>query len=524
MASSQTTSITEKKKESIIDGCLFIQSVVMERIQTENDDVAAMEHVVSRIKQTGMFNLGRQHSELYDESLVEEFYREASVCFHSVKKGGDVAEISATICGVEICINRHLLEDLFSLPSSGLKMEELESFGSEDLMSTFWCVFIGDIADKKVHPSCHKKIFILPFVYLHDFCCRVVENHTGAFEMCTNLRFRMMVAIMFGEPVNLCQIILKRLQEEVSKPLSQKKSFGLLLNNIFSCLDVPFAKTAKKIGPGKFIGGCKPTSYNKDIIPADRPSVFELPQSANPRDMTEKSKAVSSKKRKHSLSDKKSQPALPEKKKKKLKKAHKLKPIEVTATPVEAQIEENTEMAQPTAHNLQGATPAEEVVTAISADPEPMAAMTDDQLLDKVEGTGESTAFFESAVTSSVRVSTPIQDPSPHMVPSPVREPSPLRAPTPVSIPTSEQASIPVTDPKPTEIPIPVRSPSPTQIISDTLLSVQIEQAFECFVQWKSYRVAVYDLMYHWCWIDYITEYTWLQLGQNVFANDKLFV
>ncbi|KAL6560927.1 hypothetical protein OROHE_006104 [Orobanche hederae] len=248
MASSQTTSFTEKKKESIIDGRLFVQSVVMERIQTENNDIATMEHVVSHIKQTGLFNLGRQHSHLYNESLVEEFYQGASICFRSVKKGGDVAEISATIRGVEIRINRHLLKDLFSLPSSGLKMEELESFGSEDLMSTFWCVFMGDSADKKI---------------------------------CTNLRFRMMMAIIFGEPVNWCQIILKRLQEEVSKPLSQKKSFGLLLNNIFSCLDVPFAMNAKKIGPKKFISGSKPTSFNKDIVPSDRPSVFELPQSAN---------------------------------------------------------------------------------------------------------------------------------------------------------------------------------------------------------------------------------------------------
>ncbi|KAL6552658.1 hypothetical protein OROHE_008022 [Orobanche hederae] len=271
MASSQTTSFTEKKKESIVYGRLFVQSVVMERSQTENDNVAAMEHMVSRIKQIGLFNLGRQHSDLYDESLVEEFYQEASICFRSVKKGGDVAEISATIRGVEIRINRHLLEDLFSLPSSGLKMEELESFGSEDLLSSFWCVFIGDSANKKVHPSCHKKQFTLPFIYLHDFCCRVVENRTGAFGMCTNLRFRMMMAIMFGKPVNRCQIILKRLQEEVSKPLSQKKSFGLLLNNIFSCRDVPFAMNAKKIGPGKFIGGSKPTSFNKDIVPADRP-------------------------------------------------------------------------------------------------------------------------------------------------------------------------------------------------------------------------------------------------------------
>ncbi|KAL6549604.1 Altered inheritance of mitochondria protein 1 [Orobanche hederae] len=202
MASSQTTSFTEKKKETIIDGRLFVKSVVMNIIQKEHDDSAAMS------------------------PLVEKFYQEASVRFRSEKKGGGVAETFASIRGVEIRINRQLLEDLFSLPLFGLKLEELESFGSEDLLSSFWYVFIGNSADKKVHPSCHKKRFVLPFVYLHDFCCRVVENRTGAFEMCTNLRFRMMVAIMFGEPVNWCQVILKRLQEEVSKPLSQKKSFG----------------------------------------------------------------------------------------------------------------------------------------------------------------------------------------------------------------------------------------------------------------------------------------------------------
>ncbi|KAL6549435.1 hypothetical protein OROHE_008552 [Orobanche hederae] len=78
MASSQTTYFTEKKKETIIDGRLFVQSVVMERIKIEDDDVAAMEFGVSRIEQSGLFNLGKQHSELYDESLVEEFYQEAS--------------------------------------------------------------------------------------------------------------------------------------------------------------------------------------------------------------------------------------------------------------------------------------------------------------------------------------------------------------------------------------------------------------------------------------------------------------
>ncbi|KAL6562863.1 hypothetical protein OROHE_005450 [Orobanche hederae] len=453
MASSQTTSFSEKKKETIIDGRYFVKSVVMNRIQNEQDDSAVMALVVSRIKRTGLFNIGRQHSELYDESLVEEFYQEASVRVRSEKKGGEVAEIFASIRGAEIRINRQLLEDLFSLPSFGLKLEELESFGSEDLLSSFWCVFIGDSADKKVHPSCHKRRFFLPFVYLHDFCCRVVENRTGAFEMCTNLRFRMMVAIMFGEPVNWCQVILKRLQEEVSKPLSQKKSFGLLLTNIFSCLDVPFAENSKKISPGKFIGGSKPTAFNKDVIPADRPSIRELPQS----------KVVNSKKRKHSLSDTVPQPAAPEKRKKKLRKAHKPKPTEVSATPVEAQVEKSAEVAQPTAINQQGATPAE-----------------------------------ESAIRSPVRASTPVQDPSPHREPTPVRDPSPFREPTPVRIPTSEQASIPVTDSSPTVKPIPVRSSSPTQLINDTLLSVQVEQASERFLSWKSYRVAVYDTLYHW--------------------------
>ncbi|KAL6542460.1 hypothetical protein OROMI_024062 [Orobanche minor] len=441
MASSQTISVSEKKKETIIDGRFFVKSVVMNRIISENDDSVAMAHVVSRIKPTGLFNIGRQHSELYDESLVEEFYQEASVRYLSEKKGVGVTEIFASIRGVEVRINQQLLEDLFSLPSVGLKLDELESFGSEDLLSSYWCVFIGDSADKKVHRSCHKRRFALPFVYLHDFCCRVVENRTGAFDMCTNLRFRMMVAIMTGEPVNWCQVILKRLQEEVSKPLSQKKSFGLVLTNIFSCLDVPFAENSKKIGPGKFIGGSKPTAFNKDVTPADRPSFLELPHS----------KAAHSKKRKHSLSDTKSQPAAPVLKKKKLRKANKPKPTEVSATLVEDQVVRSAEVAQPTTTNLQGAIPAE-----------------------------------DSANQSPVRVSTPVQDPSP------------IREPTPVRIPTSEQASIPVTDSRPTVKPIPVRSPSPTQLINDTLLSVQVEQAFERFITWNSYRVAAYETLYHW--------------------------
>ncbi|KAL6583621.1 hypothetical protein OROMI_002910 [Orobanche minor] len=460
MSSSQITSGSEKKSNSIIDGRLFSQSVVIKRVQDENEDIAAMESVISKIKQSGLFELGCQHSDLYDESLVEEFYQEASVRFRSDKKGGDVAGIFCTVRGVEICINRRLLKDLFLLPSSGLKLEELETFGSEELLTSFWYIFIGDTSDTKVHPSCNKKRFTLPFLYLHEFCCRVVENRTGAFDMCTNLRFRMMVAIMADEPVNWCQVILKRLQEEVSKPLSQKKSFGLILNNIFNCLDVPFAQDSKKIGSGKFIGGYKPTSYNKSITLADRPTVPGIPLADAPVSQTANPTAVRSKKRKH----KKSPRASPQQKKRKLKKALKSKPTAVSAPTVEEELND----------------------------------LLEDQLLDGIDGKDSASAFPESAAISPVRVSTPAQDPTPNRAPSPARDPSPNRAPTPVRTPILEQAPTPVTDPNPTAIPIPVRSPSPTQIINDSLLSIQVEEAYERFLQWKSFRLAVRDLLYHW--------------------------
>ncbi|KAL6541098.1 hypothetical protein OROMI_024981 [Orobanche minor] len=460
MSSSQITSGSEKKSNSIVDGRLFSQSVVIKRVQDENEDIAAMESVISKIKQSGLFKLGCQHSDLYDESLVEEFYQEASVRFRSDKKGGDVAGIYSTVRGVEICINRRLLKDLFSLPSYGLKLEELETFGSEELLTSFWYIFIGDTSDTKVHPSCNKKRFTLPFLYLHEFCCRVVENRTGAFDMCTNLRFRMMVAIMADEPVNWCQVILKRLQEEVSKPLSHRKSFGLILNNIFSCLDVPFALDSKKIGSGKFIGGYKPTSYNKSITPADRPTVPEIPLADAPVNQTANPTAVRSKKRKH----RKSPRVSPQQKKRKLKKALKSKPTAASAATVEEQLNDLLEV----------------------------------QMLDRIDGKDSAFAFPESAAISPVRVSTPAQDPSPNRAPSPARDPSPNRAPTPVRTPSSEQAPTPVTDPNPTAIHIPVRSPSPTQIINDSLLSIQVEEAYERFLQWKSFRLAVRDLLYHW--------------------------
>ncbi|KAL6564937.1 hypothetical protein OROMI_016387 [Orobanche minor] len=396
MASSQTSSISLKKKESIIDGCLFVRSIVMNRIESEHEDLAVMEHVVSRIRLTGLYNLGKQHTEVFNELLVEEFYQNALARFHSVKKGGD--------------------ELIYLLMSVGLRyIEELESFELGDLLTTFWGAFIGNGSDKK---------------------------------------------------------------EEVSKLASQKKSFGLILNNLLSCLNVPLSRNAKKIGPGKFIGGCKHTAFNKDAIPVNRPSVFALPQSDNSRDVTEKiSIAIKSMKRKCHVSDRKSLLAAPENKKH--KKAHKPKPTEVLATLVEAPTLEIVEVApsvaQPTVQHLQGTYPMEKIVTAPSADPEPMAAMMDEQLFANQEGTSETTTLNESVVASPIRSPTPIHYPYPNRLPSLVRDPSYIRVPTPVGESSPKQAPIPVADPNPTETPVTIRSPSPSKIINDTLFSVQVE-------------------------------------------------
>ncbi|KAL6520074.1 hypothetical protein OROHE_017217 [Orobanche hederae] len=176
MASSQTFSQSLKKKESIINGRGFNRFVVTEKIKTESEDLDIMELVVTRIKQQGLYCLGNAYPELYDERAVEEFYLDASVCFHSLKKGGDVADITVVVRGVEFCINRHLLKDIFGMPSNGLKMEDLETFGSQELLTAYWGLFTGKSSNIDLNPSCLKKRFCLPFVYLHDFCCRVIEN------------------------------------------------------------------------------------------------------------------------------------------------------------------------------------------------------------------------------------------------------------------------------------------------------------------------------------------------------------
>ncbi|KAL6509726.1 hypothetical protein OROGR_023036 [Orobanche gracilis] len=359
MASSQTSSHS-LKRDQIIDGRLFSRSTVMDRIISEVEDDDNMEKIISKIEEQGLYRLGCLHPELYDELIVEEFYRVATVKAHSRKHGGGIISISASVQNISICINQDLLVSMFGLPSEGLTMEELESFGSDELLTSYWGLFTGKSSNKDVHPSCPKKKLCLPFVFLHDFCCRIIENRTGAFDNCTNLRFRMTIAILYGEKVNWSQIVLKRLSEEVSKPHSQKKSFGLLLNNILTRSGVRQSKHAKKIGTGKFIGGFKPSAYHQAGPSANRPFLNHMPSAKNPRGVTSKTSVAeeeSSRKRKRSGSDSKS----PLVEKKKHKKASKSK-TRGTVT----DIIKDVPAAQPADHQTEGETPA------VVSDPTPV--------------------------------------------------------------------------------------------------------------------------------------------------------
>ncbi|KAL6543353.1 hypothetical protein OROHE_010873 [Orobanche hederae] len=454
MASSQTSSHSQKR-DQIIDGRLFSRSTVMDRIISEVEDDDNMKKIISKIEEQGLYRLGHFHPELYDELIVEEFYRVATVKAHSRKHGGGIISISASVQNISICINQDLLVSMFGLPSDGLTMEELESFGSDELLTAYWGLFTGKSSNKDVHPSCPKKKFCLPFVFLHDFFCQIIENRTGAFDTCTNLRFRMMIAILYGEKVNWSQIVLKRLSEEVSKPHSQKKSFGLLLNNILTRSGVRQSKHAKKIGTGKFIGGFKPSAYHQAGPSANRPFLNHMPSAKNPRGVTSKTSVAeeeSSRKRKRSGSDSKS----PLVEKKKHKKASKSK-TRGTVT----DIIKDVPAAQPADHQTEGETPAVESVTSQPILPEPTApTASNDHIFADLENLSESTAHIESFVSSPVRVPIPEQDPTLHRVPSPSRDPTPDRVPTPVKDSSPIQDPTPVDDPIPTENPIPVRSPS----------------------------------------------------------------
>ncbi|KAL6575235.1 hypothetical protein OROMI_012520 [Orobanche minor] len=442
MASSQTSSHSQKR-DQIIDGRLFSRSTVMDRIRTEVEDDDSMERIISKIEEQGLYHLGRSHTETYVELMVEEFYRNASVKAHSRKHGGGIISISAFVQGISICINQELLESMFGLPSDGLTMEELESFSSDELLTTYWGLFTEKSSNKDVHPSCPKKKCCLPFVFLHDFCCRIIENRTGAFDNCTNLRFRMMVAILYGEKVNWSHIVLKRLSGEVSKPQSQKKSFGLLLNNILTRSGVRQSKYAKKIGTSKFISGFKSSTFHQAGPTANRPFLNLIPSAKNPRGVSKNTSIAedeSSKKRKRNVSDSKS----PLIEKKNHKKASKSKARGTMTNPV---ILKDVPAAQPADHQTEGETPAVDSTTSRPVRPEPTAS--NDQIFAGLENLNESTAHIESFVSSPVRVPIPEQDPTLYRVPSPSRDP------TPDKVPTHVKDSSPIQDPTHVEDPIP---------------------------------------------------------------------
>ncbi|KAL6556234.1 hypothetical protein OROGR_005522 [Orobanche gracilis] len=474
------------KKDNIIDGRLFVEEKVLAMVQKENEDEMTMTFVIKKLKNQGIYKFGLLRTEVYDEKIVEEFYQEAVVTNLPLSKGGDVQSISATVREIPIVIDRQMLEDFFELPSDGLTLEELETYGSEKLLKKFWQLFMGASADEAAHPSCHKKNFFLPFFYLHEFCCRVVENRTGAFEMCTGLRYRMMVAIMTGEPVNWCQIILKRLQEEVAKPATQKKSFGLALNNILALSGVRLEDDAKAVGKGKFIGGTRPVAYNKTLLHVSRPSCFTMSQAENPRilhtpanvipdpSIQEDTEAqISAKKKTEKKKKKKSS-----EKKRKATSAEEDRPKKKKRTTKHIAVRKD-------AIDLQGPTPVEEAVPVAITVPEPEMATTKKYTLVE-EITGDSATHSESIVKTPVRVPIPIQDPHFERVPTPSRNPSP------------GQASIPITEPVTSVAPTTDATPSPSSIIQDTLLQVEIDLAFDRFVQWKDYRTSLYETLYNW--------------------------
>lgn len=115
---------------------------------------------------------------------------------------------------------------------------------------------------------------------------KVLENRIGAFEMCTNLTFRLMMAIMSRQNVNWCQVLFKRLGEEVEKPDTTIKSFSLILKYILTQNGIQQSPTAEEIQACKFLGGTRPTLYNKKTSVESLPNLDSMPQSSYPRDIS----------------------------------------------------------------------------------------------------------------------------------------------------------------------------------------------------------------------------------------------
>ncbi|KAL6557866.1 hypothetical protein OROMI_018216 [Orobanche minor] len=155
------------------------------------------------------------------------------------------------------------------------------------------------------------------------------------------------------------------------------------------------SKNAKKIGPEKYSGGCKPTTYHQDGLSATIPFMNLLPTSKNPRGVSKKtSKAEeSSKKRKRSTLD--SLSPLTEKKKQKKTSKHKAR-----GTVTDPVTIDDLPLAQPADHQTQGTTPAVDSYTSRPVDPEPTATMTDHHIFADLENLNELAAHIESTVLS----------------------------------------------------------------------------------------------------------------------------
>ncbi|KAL6584374.1 hypothetical protein OROMI_003663 [Orobanche minor] len=248
-----------------------------------------------------------------------------------------------------------------------------------------------------------------------------------------------------------------------------------------------FNSCAKKIGTDKFIGGYKPSAYHQAGPTANRPFLNLMPSAKNPKGVSSKTAVAEDEslgKRKRSVSDSKS-PLIEEKKH---MKASKSKSRGTVTDPV---IIKDVPGTQPADHQTEGETPVVESTTSRPVHPEPIAS--NDQIFAGLENLNEWTPHIESFVSSPVRVPIPEQDPTLHRVPSPSRDPTPNRVPTPVKDYSPIQDPTPVEDPIPTANPIPVRSPSPP---AQSLLN-QVEQDFARFIQWKSYKIAPYDVLFN---------------------------
>ncbi|KAL6580428.1 hypothetical protein OROMI_008452 [Orobanche minor] len=123
MSASETSSLSLRKKDMIINGRIFARSA-REYISEDNDRVG-MNLFVSRVKQASLYRLGSLHPENYDVQIVEEFFLDADFLYASDKKGSDLTVAVSTVQEKEISI-QELLERLYKFPSDSLVENKIQ--------------------------------------------------------------------------------------------------------------------------------------------------------------------------------------------------------------------------------------------------------------------------------------------------------------------------------------------------------------------------------------------------------------